>query len=126
MAIKVSEEVEFDQDDVRLVHKWGGTRMLRNRTREYVLVGRLQRVLLQYAGERAAGMGLVVDGKMGSRTRIVLDGHNAEAVTSGDAQFSIELGPELAAILQASALTEAAPTGPLPEDPPDDESAVGS
>jgi|HubBroStandDraft_1064217.scaffolds.fasta_scaffold13020_6 hypothetical protein len=127
MAIQISEAVDLDQDDARLVHQWGGVRQLRHRAREVVLVGRLQRALLQHAWEQAEDAGLVAaDGKMGSRTRQVLDAYNAQVVLDGRSGDVVDLGPELVAIFQASAANEAAPTADLPEDPPDDEGAVGA
>lgn len=117
MATTISEAVELTPEDVRLVRKWGGPQQLRSKTRETVLVGRLQRALIEKAKPLADKTGLlVVDGRMGSHTRRALDKYNG---THPD--DPIGLGPELAQVVSAAAeIPEPEPTADLPEDPPEE------
>lgn len=115
MSITISEAVELTPMDVNLVRKWGGPRQLRvSEIREVVLVGRLQRVLLDVAKvETEAANMRVVDGRMGPLTKRVFDAYNA--AHPGD---PIALGPELTPIVDAVVVApDAEPTGDLPEDP---------
>ena len=117
MATTISEAVELTQEDVRLVRKWGGPQQLRSKTRETVLVGRLQRTLIAKAPELAEKMALrVVDGQFGPHTRRTLNKYNGTHPTD-----PIELGPELTQIASAAAeIPEPEPTADLPEDPPEE------
>lgn len=114
MSITISEAVELTPMDANLVRRWGGSRQLSFKTREVVLVGRLQRVLLDVAKvETEAANMRVVDGRMGPLTKRVFDAYNA--AHPGD---PIALGPELTPIVDAVVVApDAEPTGDLPEDP---------
>ncbi len=114
-AITVEESVVVDElsaEDLRVIERSGGARFLGPRVHDVVLVGRLQRALLEHAPALAAEARLAADGKMGSRTRLVLNGYAAE-----HPENPFEFGPELERITAAPAIPEPPPTGDLPEDP---------
>lgn len=126
MATTISEAVELTPQDVRLVQEWGGPRQLRAQTlppseilalRKAVLVGRLQRTLIDKAPAIADETGLcVVHGHMSSRTRRAYERYNG-----AHADDPIVLGPELAHILAASAEVPEPPiTLDAVDDPPDE------
>jgi hypothetical protein len=109
--------MELTPEDVRLVSKWGGPRLLRAKMREVVLVGRLQRTLIERDPRLADKMGLlVVDGRIGPHTRRTLNEYNG-----AHPENPIELGPELAQVVAASAEVPEPPiTLDTVEDPPED------
>jgi hypothetical protein len=117
MATTISEAVEFTEEDVLLVSKWGGPRLFRAKMREVVLVGRLQRALIAKAPDLAEKMALrVVDGRMGPHTRRTLNEYNGT-----HPEDPIELGPELAQVVAASAEVPEPPiTLDALEDPPEE------
>jgi len=117
MATTISEAVELTEEDVRLVRKWGGQRQLRAKARGIVLVGRLQRALIERAPALAEGTVLLVaDGWMGPHTRRALSAYNA-----AHPEDPIELGPELAQIVSAATEVPEPPiTLDAVEDPPED------
>ena len=116
MAITVNESVlvdELSKEDFRCIEQSGGARFLGPRVHDVVLVGRLQRVLVEHARALADEADLRVDGRMGSRTRSVFDAYNA-----AHPENSIELGPELARVFaESAAVPEPPPTADLPDDP---------
>jgi hypothetical protein len=113
--ITISEGTGLTTEDARLVRKWG----IRNRSemRAVVLVGRLQRTLIEKAPALANKMGLLfADGRMGPHTRRTLNKYNGT-----HPEDPIELGPELAPIVVALAEVPEPPiTLDALEDPPDE------